>query len=1423
MSGSWVRTRAIGLIGAVIAGVLIAPLAGTGTAAGAVDTIPTAAVGTAYHVDCSAQAAGIGTVERPLTSLTAVAALALVPGDQVLFRRGVTCTGQLSTRGSGAPGAPITIDAYGALDAGSPVIAGGGIGETVVFSNQQHIELRNLEITNTDAAPSARFVSQRRGVVVKNTDAGALTHIVLEDLYIHDVTGRNQKDLGGSGGIQLETYGGAVVSWFDDVVISGNRIEDVNRSGINMSTVWLCRQEMAWDSGYCSASNPGKNAWRPSTNIVITDNRLDGVGGDGIVVQMTDGALVEGNVVNDAANRANQGSNAGVWAWNADNSTFRGNTVSNTQRLAGNNDGTSFDIDYGTRNTVFEYNVSYANQGGMFFYCGCASSWLTNAGFASEGVYRYNVSVGETERVGFLAGATDGAVYNNLFLITQDSDAAFFSLGDTGSSVLFANNLVVSLREGGSTTPTVNSPNLLSWRNNAFYSAAGGTAGWPGSADTGNIYAATSTLPRAVRAELQKLADLDLGSRSGELDLSGLKRTWPALEGAGIPVAEEGTVDLYGNAVPSYCAPDIGIFQDRIDCAPASSLATGATRTYAVPATSTIRVEARVGAGGTLTAANAKGLTQTAVATAGRDRVTTTVRTTATDSTITLACTAAACDDITFATVADEIVDGSFESLLSTYGDKRSSPWSLWNANRSRTQVASGTASLAITRDGSGASSELPRVQVDAGSTYRLAGWVRSNVAGKAAGVSLGLKWGAGTEETGTAVNAATTVAQTWQYITGDITIPGDVRAVNVYCYTPGGSPATTSYCDDITLTKVSPASARITAGPTDAAVPAGARAHFHVDVDADHPYTVRWESSADGRTWSTVPHDLVGASVADGPRWLSVDGVTATSAGAQYRAVVTDAVTGDTSVSAAATLRVVEPPAAAIGALTGLTVAAGPTKAVYLVDEALDLAGLAVRAQYEGGSFSVADPALLQVATSGATARLGQRAVAVSFTDGGVTVSTTFTITVVGSVSKTISCRDIGATVTASFSQTEYGAQPATNACDNNAATSWSTWRSNSTRTAETLTLTFGSAQSIKGMSIDWVENSFAGPVTLSYLGDDQQWLPLGGALTTIVGGSTRTIEGEAPVKTTAVRLNVTYGNATYLKISEVRLITAETRTPSADARLAGLTIDGTEVADFAGDTLAYAADAQSVQALPQVAGTPSHPGAEVVVTQATLENPVASVTVTAADTLSTTTYAVTFAVAGVSSIAVDTSGAVVAYTVGDVADLSGIVVVATYGTGEEIDVTSHAEIGAVSTATAGVVSVPVSYSWRGSEVTSSFDVTVTAKPSTGGGTGGGGTGGGAGGGTGGSGGAGAPDDATVEAQPTPTPSATPSAAPTPSATPAPSATSAPTDDADPVDAAGEPASSGGDWTWAILGLVGLLLIGGVGALTMWMRRSRV
>ncbi|HMR49291.1 MAG TPA: right-handed parallel beta-helix repeat-containing protein, partial [Arachnia sp.] len=1108
---------------------------------------PGDAAGTTYFVDCDATAPGIGTRQAPLTSLGAVGELRLEPGDAVLFKRGSTCTGALTTQGSGTAEAPLLIDAYGD-GTQLPRIDGQGVAETVLLDNQEYWEIRNLEITNIDPTPSARFTAMRRGVVIKNTDAGQLSHFRLENLYIHDVTGQNKKDLGGSGGIQVEVYPGSVPSWFDDVVIANNRIEDVNRSGINMSTAWLCRQEMAWDSGYCTKGDNARNPWTPSTGLVIRDNVVDGTGGDGIVVQMNKGAVVEGNVVSDAANRANQGSNAGVWAWNADDTVFRGNTVTGTRKLAGNNDGTSFDIDYGTRNTVFEHNVSYANEGGMVFFCGCAASWLPNAGFASEGVYRYNFSIGEISRVGFLAGATDGAFYNNTIVITDDSAAEFLSVNNAGSSILLANNLVVSLRQGGVTSAAASSPNLLTWRNNAFYSVDAAST-WPGTQADGNQKLDIDDLPAAALAALEDLAVID---GTGELDLTTLTQvTAPNLAGAGIAVAEEGTVDLFGNAVPHRCAPDIGAYQfsevDDETCAPPAQLADGASADLTLPATSTVRIDATLSPGATFTVANERGLVQTArPVSEGGSAVFSVVRTDATQQDVTLSCSGGSCSDIAVGTVSDVVVDGSFESLFTTYSDRRTSPWSIWNSGRSTTVVAGGGHSTSLTPGSTGAGSELVHIPVQPGQTYELAGWIHSSVAGKTQGVSLGAKWGQGTEETGTAFNAFSTVAGQWQHASVRFTVPQNVGNLTLYCYQPAASG--TSYCDDVTMTAVVPTDAHLVAGPRDVSVSAGASAHFHARTAGDHPHVVTWESSVGGDPWQEVRHDVFGTEIPVRSPWLSVDDVTADDDGTRYRATVTDAVTGARTVSELAMLTVAGPRGdAELGALVDLELLAGPTTSEYLLGDPLDITGLVVVAVFEHGRYQIVDPALLDVDESAFRPnRLGTQSIPVSFTADGNTASTAFTVEVVASRESLISCPAAGATATATFYQTQYGSFPGSLACDGNPSTSWSTWPGAESRPTDTITFALPEARLVRGIEVDWLEKAPTGAVTVQYRDAEGAWHNLAAPISgiTLVGGAaTSVVNADDPVTTDALRVVVGYTGADYTKVTEVRFLVVEAR----------------------------------------------------------------------------------------------------------------------------------------------------------------------------------------------------------------------------------------------------------------------------------------
>src|SRR5699024_10694103 len=142
--------------------------------------------------------------EAPVNNLEAINSTTFEPGDQILFLAGTACEGTLRPQGSGTSGAPIVIDTYGEGDKAQ--INGGGIDATVQLWNQEYWEIRNLEITNIDPHEDDHYQHERRGVVIALKDFGQGDHYRLEGLQIHDVYGEGKKDLGGSGGIQLEVY-----------------------------------------------------------------------------------------------------------------------------------------------------------------------------------------------------------------------------------------------------------------------------------------------------------------------------------------------------------------------------------------------------------------------------------------------------------------------------------------------------------------------------------------------------------------------------------------------------------------------------------------------------------------------------------------------------------------------------------------------------------------------------------------------------------------------------------------------------------------------------------------------------------------------------------------------------------------------------------------------------------------------------------------------------------------------------------------------------------------------------------------------------------------------------------------------------------------------------------------------------------------
>ncbi len=371
-----------------------------------------------------------GTAWQTLTKLNGTT---FHPGDHILFKSGGVWAGQFWPKGSGTAEHPIIVEKYGGE--AKPVINGAGLAEdAVLLKNQEYWEIRNLEVTNTGATPAPR-----RGVHLVADNSGDLHHLYIQNLTIHDVNGTDKDKV--NGGIHYSAIGDSKPSRFVGLRIEGNYISHVDRSGIfGWSTHWT------------------RSKWYPSLGVVIRNNVLDDIGGDGIVNVATDGALVEYNVVAHASQRS-QDYNVGIWPWSADNTVIQFNEVYGTR---GQHDAEGFDSDWNSRNTIIQYNYSHDNEGGFLLICNEGSQSPQDSAGNVGTIVRYNISqndhhrgiklsgpvkntliynntiyVGKNENVDVVlhtdwtGWATDTYLYNNIFYV--EGTARVFSYGVTGN------------------------------------------------------------------------------------------------------------------------------------------------------------------------------------------------------------------------------------------------------------------------------------------------------------------------------------------------------------------------------------------------------------------------------------------------------------------------------------------------------------------------------------------------------------------------------------------------------------------------------------------------------------------------------------------------------------------------------------------------------------------------------------------------------------------------------------------------------------------------------------------------------------------------------------------------------------------------------------------------------------------------------
>ena len=589
-------------------------LAGT-TVASMVPTVPvnakeSAATGTTYYVDSKGgNDSNDGTSEsKAFKTLEKVNGLNLEPGDTVLLKKGSVFEDQalkFTKEDSGTAEAPVKISTYG--EGEKPKINTNGHGQwelnygnrldnvnhkwkgtvssSILIEDTEYLEIEGLELTNdrksaTDTeqgkAYNDAYAMDRTGVAGVAKDNGTVDHIVLNDLYIHDVTGNVYNKHMTNGGIYFivakpTNEGETGIARYNDVQIRNCSLNKVNRWGIAVGYTYQWGQ---FETGELPDATMAKYG---SSNVVIENNYLNHVGGDAITTMYLDRPLIQYNVSENAAEQINTTDYAqqqprldangkeigkqdvgagrvaaGIWPWKCKNAIFQYNECFKTLNAAsGNGDGQPWDADYGD-GTNYQYNYSHGNTASTIMFCG---------GNSVNNTFRYNIS--QNEDMGPLDPAGNSGncqVYNNTFYIKEGLNTIWHRSHGNGGPVDMENNIFYF---AGNTPVTVNDWNPSgnkTFSNNLFYNVST----YPNDANAVKVNAGTEVLvnpgsgPDSVAADKAVRKHEDPNATT-VFDGYKLAENSPAINAGKVVVDRNGYSidhDFFGHAITAV--PEIG-------------------------------------------------------------------------------------------------------------------------------------------------------------------------------------------------------------------------------------------------------------------------------------------------------------------------------------------------------------------------------------------------------------------------------------------------------------------------------------------------------------------------------------------------------------------------------------------------------------------------------------------------------------------------------------------------------------------------------------------------------------------------------------------------------------------------------------------------------------------------------------------------
>lgn len=388
------------------------------------NTFSVKALGNIYYVDSiNGNDSNNGTsTSTAWKTFTKVNSTTFKPGDQILLKSDCSWNEMLNPKGSGDKGNPIIIDMYGT--GSKPIINGNGIefpNAPIKLSNQSYFEIKNIEITN-DASSNGN----RAGVLIRSDNKTINNSIHLSNLYIHNVKGDLSNTSGKlTGGIIIDSFG-ALGTKYDDILIQNCSIKTCDGSGINVGFI---------------DDSANANSDYYNTNVIVKNNTIDDISGDGILIYHSSAPVVEYNMIsnnnskpynNVASNNEKQfntGYSSAIYSWSCNEALIQYNEIYGENiKSESQEGGTAFNLAGYNHNNVIQYNYSHDNKGGFIAIGG-------QTGDASNGsIIRYNISQNDNHNTfDFYGASKDTFIYNNTIYIKSDMNVNIYNFRSNDS------------------------------------------------------------------------------------------------------------------------------------------------------------------------------------------------------------------------------------------------------------------------------------------------------------------------------------------------------------------------------------------------------------------------------------------------------------------------------------------------------------------------------------------------------------------------------------------------------------------------------------------------------------------------------------------------------------------------------------------------------------------------------------------------------------------------------------------------------------------------------------------------------------------------------------------------------------------------------------------------------------------------------